>query len=56
MMLSGSAGVYMSNRQQRRWRDLRCAAQHQAANIGNYALYAATLIDEASAAKGAKLH
>lgn len=48
MMLSGSAGVYMSNRIQRRWRDLRCAAQHQAANIGNYAGYAKTLIAEAA--------
>lgn len=49
MMLSGSGGVYMSNRQQRRWRDLRCAAQHQAANIGNYAGYARALIDQAAA-------
>lgn len=46
MMLSGSAGIYMSNAQQRRWRDLRCVAQHQAANIGNYATYAQSLIDQ----------
>ncbi len=53
MMLSGSAGVYSSNRQQRRWRDLRCVAQHQAANIGCYSLYAQALIDRAIAqAKG----
>jgi len=50
MMLSGSAGVYMSNAQQRRWRDLRCVAQHQAANIGNYANYARSLIAQAAAA------
>lgn len=49
MALSGSAGVYMSNRQQRRWRDLRCAAQHQAANIGNYGNYAVALIEEQGA-------
>ncbi len=48
MMLSGSAGVYMSNPIQRRWRDLRCVAQHQAANIGNYATYAAELIKQVS--------
>ena len=47
MMLSGSGGVYMTNRLQRRWRDLRCAAQHQAANIGNYASFAASLIQQA---------
>lgn len=50
MMLSGSAGVYMSNRMQRRWRDLRCVAQHQAANIGNYPRYAQSLIEQAAAA------
>ena len=49
MMLSGSAGVYSSNRMQRRWRDLRCVAQHQAANIGNYAGYAKALIERAAA-------
>ncbi|RQR51315.1 acyl-CoA dehydrogenase [Burkholderia sp. Bp9140] len=49
MMLSGSAGIYTSNLQQRRWRDLRCAAQHQAANIGNYAGYARSLVDQAAA-------
>ncbi len=49
MMLSGSAGVYMSNPQQRRWRDLRCAAQHQAANIGQYGAYARSLVDQAAA-------
>ena len=56
MMLSGSAGVYSSNRQQRRWRDLRCVAQHVAASIGNYAGYAQTLIAHAaSSAASAKL-
>ena len=50
MMLSGSAGVYMTNRAQRRWRDLRCVAQHQAANIGNYAGYAQSLIERAASA------
>jgi alkylation response protein AidB-like acyl-CoA dehydrogenase len=49
MMLSGSAGVYMTNRQQRRWRDLRCAAQHQAANIGHYGEYAVALIEQQGA-------
>jgi alkylation response protein AidB-like acyl-CoA dehydrogenase len=44
MMLSGSGGVYMHNPQQRRWRDLRCAAQHQSASIGNYASYADALV------------
>ena len=48
MMLSGSGGVYMTNRMQRRWRDLRCVAQHQAANIGNYAGYAVSLIEKAA--------
>lgn len=48
MALSGSAGVYSSNPQQRRWRDLRCVAQHQAANIGNFGRYASALIEAAS--------
>ena len=46
MGLSGSGSLYMSNRQQRRWRDMRCVAQHQAANIGSFSEYAATLIEE----------
>ena len=49
LMLSGSAGVYSSHRQQRRWRDLRCVAQHQAANIGNYSMYSDALIQRAVA-------
>jgi len=49
MSLSGSASLYMSNRQQRRWRDLRCVAQHQAANIGSFGEYASALVDEQSA-------
>jgi alkylation response protein AidB-like acyl-CoA dehydrogenase len=49
MMLSGSAGVYMGNRQQRRWRDLRCVAQHQAANIGSFGAYAKALVAQAAA-------
>ena len=49
VMLSGSAGVYSSHRQQRRWRDLRCVAQHQAANIGNYGMYADRLVERATA-------
>lgn len=48
MSLSGSGALYMSNRQQRRWRDLRCAAQHQAANISSYGVYAAALCEEAA--------
>lgn len=49
MMLAGSGGVYMSNAQQRRWRDLRCVAQHVAANIGNYSAYATSLVGQAEA-------
>jgi alkylation response protein AidB-like acyl-CoA dehydrogenase len=44
LSLSGSGALYMSNRQQRRWRDLRCVAQHQAANISFYSEYAASVI------------
>lgn len=49
MALSGSGGLYMSNPQQRRWRDVRAAAAHQAANIGHYASYAGALLDKAAA-------
>jgi alkylation response protein AidB-like acyl-CoA dehydrogenase len=48
MMLSGSGSIYMSNRAQRRWRDLRCAAQHQSASIGSYSTYASALVDQAA--------
>ena len=48
MMLSGSGAVYMSNTLQRRWRDLRCAAQHQSANIGNFDKYSTVLTNEAA--------
>jgi indole-3-acetate monooxygenase len=34
MSLSGSTAVYHSNSLQRRWRDLRCVAQHVVANAG----------------------
>jgi L-rhamnose mutarotase len=47
-MLSGSGAVYSKHRQQRRWRDMRCVAQHVAANIGNYSIYADALIAEAA--------
>ena len=53
VMLSGSAGVYSGHRQQRRWRDLRCVAQHQAANIGNYSMYSDALIERAVTAAAA---
>lgn len=58
MALSGSAGVYSSNPQQRRWRDLRCVAQHQVANIGNFGRYTVALVEEASGAssKGGTLY
>lgn len=49
MSLGGAGTVYVSNRQQRRWRDVRCAAQHQAANIGLYGDYASALVREAEA-------
>jgi alkylation response protein AidB-like acyl-CoA dehydrogenase len=48
LMLSGSGAVYSKHRQQRRWRDMRCVAQHVAANIGNYSIYADALIAEAA--------
>jgi len=34
--LAGSTALYMSNDMQRRWRDIRCAAQHVSASLGNY--------------------
>jgi hypothetical protein len=34
--LAGSAPLYMSNSIQRRWRDLRCTAQHIAASRDSY--------------------
>jgi hypothetical protein len=34
--LAGSTALYMSNDMQRRWRDIRCAAQHVSASPGNY--------------------
>jgi len=47
MALSGSGGLYLSNPQQRRWRDLRCAAAHQSANIGHFAMLARAVLAEA---------
>ncbi|MFF9039074.1 acyl-CoA dehydrogenase family protein [Streptomyces sp. NPDC014892] len=35
MTLSGSSGLYSSNPLQRRWRDVRCVAQHVAGNNGS---------------------
>ena len=49
MMLAGSGAVYDSNILQRRWRDLRCAAQHQSANLGNYGRYGAAFVDDVAA-------
>lgn len=46
--LSGAGAVYCDNPQQRRWRDIRCAAQHQSANIGSYGELASVLIAETS--------
>ncbi|WP_330212006.1 acyl-CoA dehydrogenase family protein [Pseudomonas sp. Z18(2022)] len=43
--LSGSGSIYMTNIQQRRWRDVRCVAQHQSGNISLYAAYAESLVD-----------
>lgn len=34
--LAGSTALYMSNDMQRRWRDIRSAAQHVSASLGNY--------------------
>jgi len=45
MALSGSGGLYRTNPQQRRWRDLRCAAAHQSANIGHYGNYSRAVLD-----------
>ena len=49
MLLSGSAGLYAKNRIQRRWRDLRCLAQHQGANISAYVDYSKSLTAHAAA-------
>jgi alkylation response protein AidB-like acyl-CoA dehydrogenase len=41
--LAGSTALYMSNDMQRRWRDIRCAAQHVSASLGNYTTLGAAL-------------
>lgn len=52
MMLAGASGVYMTNRLQRRWRDLRCVAQHIAGNIVSFGSYANVLVAGAAAKQG----
>ncbi len=44
MTYAGASAIYNENAQQRRWRDLRCAAQHQAANTGNFGRYGNVLL------------
>lgn len=44
MMHAGSSAIYEHQAQQRRWRDLRVAAQHQVANLGHYGRYGGELV------------
>jgi indole-3-acetate monooxygenase len=50
--LAGSAPLYMSNNIQRRWRDVRCVAQHLAANRDSYDPLGAHLAGAAPAGSG----
>ena len=43
--LSGSNACYNSSTLQRRWRDVRCVAQHQAANKTSYQSFGSLLVD-----------
>lgn len=52
--LAGSAPCYKKSTLQRRWRDARVAAQHQAANTGNYGNYGAILAGHMPGPPGSK--
>lgn len=47
--LAGSSALYMTSDLQRRWRDIRCAAQHVSASLGNYTAHGALLSGATSA-------
>lgn len=54
IMLAGSGSIYCSSAQQRRWRDLRCMAQHVVAGIGRFGDYGVARINDAALSSAAR--